>query len=103
MQALICNRNDILEMKENILPSVAVLCDNLLKQSGKCLANTTNERAVIDERIVVVNETQQRREIAGGACSLTPPPSTFETYSSVFCLLIFVSVNLLLYVYPIPY
>lgn len=88
MQELLCNRDDIIEMKEDILPNVAVIVQNLLVKSENHIISSLEHD----------NESLAQPHVCA---SLSSSPM-FEKLSTVLCLLIFFSVNLLLYMFPIP-
>lgn len=83
------NPNDIIEMKEDTLASIAALVENLLEKSQKHFFISHEH----------TNETLAQTPHVRGPLS---PPSTFEKLSTALCLLIFFSINLLLYIFPIP-
>ncbi|XP_065207762.1 leucine-rich repeat and calponin homology domain-containing protein isoform X3 [Planococcus citri] len=93
---LLCNRNDILEMKENILPTVAVIVCKLLKKSNQLSLNSQHRK------LLNVESFDQNHINASGVVVLSRQRIIFEKFSTALCLLIFVSVNLLLYICPIP-
>lgn len=91
LQGLLCDGNDIIEMKEDILLRVAVITQNLLRHSKKNFFNSLEH---------LNNNVQPQNHVCA---SLTRSSSRFDKLSTAFCLLTFFSINLLLYLYPIPY
>lgn len=82
-------------MKENILPTVAVIVCKLLKKSNQHFFNSQHHKPI--------NESFDQNHInVSGVCVLSRQHMIFEKFSTALCLLIFVSVNLLLYICPIP-
>lgn len=92
LQGLLCDGNDIIEMKENNLLRVAVITQNLLRKSKEDIFYSLEH--------LNNNNVQPQNHVCA---SLTRSSSSFEKLSTAFCLLAFFSINLLLYVYPIPY
>lgn len=76
-------------MNEDNLPTVAVIVKNLLEKSEKDFFNS--------------HEQLYQTKVQNDICASLSCSSMFEKFSTVICLLLFFSINLLLYVFPIPY